>query len=111
MARLKPQFADPNSKFINGRKYKIVKVKRHRIHPSNLAGAMTFGQTIVESLMERYPWVVIENVWDWSVYKISLWNTPKFSVPISSSGRTISVEYKKPKVRDWVLLSAKKTNR
>jgi len=111
MVRLKAQYADPNGHYVDGRRYTVVKVKRHRINPSQIAGVMSLWQVIVESLMERYPWAVIENVWGWLIYKISIWSIPKFSVPLPSSGKRISVAYRKPKQSDWVLLSTKKAQR
>ena len=111
MVHLKPQYADPHAHYINGHKFRVVKMKRYRIHPARIAGAMTFGQVIVESLMERYPWVVIENAWGWLIYQIHLWRQPKFVVPLSLSGSYVRVKYHKPPKPDWIQLSSKRAQR
>ena len=111
MVHLKPEYADPHARYVNGVKYKIVKVKRHRINPAKIARAMTLWQVIVESLMERYPWAIIENVFDWFVYKIQAWSSPKFAVPLTSTGKTIHVPSKVSKQPEWVVLSTKKAQR
>jgi hypothetical protein len=110
MVRLKMQYMNPNSRYVNGLKYNVVKVKRHRIHPAHIAEAMSLWQVIVESLMERHPWAFISNVGGWFIYKIKKWTAPKFAVP-TAGGRRVSVPYRKEIRPDWVVITSKKAQR
>lgn len=111
MIKLKPEYAHPGKRFFNGTPFRVVKVKRHLIHPGKIAHAMTFWQVIVESFMERYPWAFIENLAGWFAYKWQSWSRPRFAVALPSTGKRIRVAVKREAQPAWVLLGAKKAQK
>lgn len=111
MVHYKLEYAHPDKRFFNGTRFNVVKVKRHRIHPARIAKAVSLWQVIVESLMERYPWVVIENVTGWIIYKYEKWSMPRFAISLASTGKKVAVPIKQQSSPSWLLLKEKKAQK
>ncbi len=107
---IKHKAHDPSKRYFHGRAFRVVPVKRHIINPTIFTRGITLWRASTESLMERYPWPIAEEVWTWLVDKYTQFQIPRFSVALST-GKDVSIPIKKPKQEAWVMMTTKKAQK